>query len=93
MCVCTLMNIWKFPEIGVPPVIIYVIGISPYNPSILGYHDYGNPHVRHDLNQAKFGCPSTIVDSDRPVPSGQNQRDQQVADAKCAIAKCTGNRP
>ena len=30
-------TIWKFPEIGVPPVIIHLNGIFPYQSSIMGY--------------------------------------------------------
>ena len=43
-----LSTIWRFPKIGVPPVIIHIDGIFHYKPSFLGYpHDYGNPHLWH----------------------------------------------
>ena len=37
---------WQFPEIGAPLVIIHLIGISHYKPSIFGYPQWraGNPH-------------------------------------------------
>ena len=37
--------IWRFPEIGVPPVIIHFNGIVHNKPPIWGYPFYGNPHI------------------------------------------------
>ena len=39
-------NIWKFPRIGVPPVLIHFrLAFSNINHPFVGYpHDYGNPH-------------------------------------------------
>ena len=46
------LSIWRFPEIGVPPVIIHFSGISHYKPSIWGYpHDYGNPHLFSEVER------------------------------------------
>ena len=43
------LHIWRFPEMGVPQsssILIILIGIFPYKPSIWGYPpDYGNPHL------------------------------------------------
>ena len=42
---------WRFPEIGVPTVIIHLNGILHYKPSICGYpHDYGNPDIYNTYN-------------------------------------------
>ena len=41
-------EIWGFPEIGLPLVIIHFTGIVHYSPAILGYpHDeLDTPHLR-----------------------------------------------
>ena len=36
-------SIWRFPEIGLPPVIIHFNGIFPCKPSILGYPHWWKP--------------------------------------------------
>ena len=38
---------WRFPEMGVPPVIIRFDGIFPYEPSIFGYPDLLYVWKRH----------------------------------------------
>jgi hypothetical protein len=46
-------RIWRFPEIGVPSVLINVDGIFHYKPSIInhplgGTTIYGNPRMNQD---------------------------------------------
>ena len=48
--------IWRFPKIGVPPVIIHVSRIFPYKPSILGYPQFRkSPYVYGGFS--KWGTP------------------------------------
>ena len=44
-----VLTMWKFPEIGVPPVIIH-FGIFPYKPTIFGYpHLWKPPYIDTNL--------------------------------------------
>ena len=41
-----ILSLWRFPEIGVPPVLIHLNGIFPYKPSSYGGTSiYGNAHI------------------------------------------------
>ena len=50
------IDIWRFPEIGVPPVIIHFSRIFPYKPSILGIpHLWKPPYPIGALGSSKNG--------------------------------------
>ena len=46
MHACCSTSIWRFPEIGVPPVVIHFGGIFPDKPSILRYPHLWKPPFR-----------------------------------------------
>ena len=55
--------IWKFPEMGVPPVLIHVrLGFSIIKHLFWGTHMYGNPHIHLMLfrNQRTWLAATTV---------------------------------
>ena len=88
------LNIWWFPEIGVPPNHPFLDGIFPYKPTILGYPIYGNPHLssrfviafwgslQHGKIPMKFSRPvdRPSVEGPGKIPSWQNSPTQKCID-------------
>ena len=76
-----VIDIWRFPEIGAPPNHLFLDGIFPHKPSILGTSICGNPHIQQITTQftelKRYG-PSHLGETFmlRPiVPMSQRGRD------------------
>ena len=72
-------HLWRFPKIGVPPVIIRFDGISPYKPSIRGYPHLWKAPYPYCNYHSYWAWPMAVESSLKPPTKNGDVPQQSVS--------------